>query len=90
VVREAVSNVARHADAARVDVEIRVGDTITVHVRDDGKGLPADRTRSSGLTNLEQRATALGGSLDVSGEPGGGTSLHWSVPRSTAEEGPRA
>jgi signal transduction histidine kinase len=90
VVREAVSNVARHADAGRVDVEIRVGDAITVHVRDDGKGLPADRTRSSGLTNLEQRATALGGCLDVSGEPGGGTSLRWSVPRSPTEEGLRA
>jgi signal transduction histidine kinase len=89
VVREAVSNVARHADASRVDVEIRVGDEIVVEVRDDGKGLPAERGRSSGLANLERRASGLGGTFEAAGRSVGGTTLRWSVPSSAVQETPR-
>lgn len=79
VLREALSNTARHAGASAVDVSLAVGDVVEVTVRDDGRGL--GRTgRRSGLANLERRAVARGGSLEVGPAPGGGTVVRWSAP----------
>ena len=83
VVREAVSNVARHADARAVTVTVSCGDRLMVEVRDDGIGLPDDRERDSGLANLARRAEMLGGELEARGAPGEGTVLRWSVPIDT-------
>lgn len=81
VVREAMSNVARHAAARTAQVTLRVeGDDLVVAVVDDGKGVPVDRARSSGLTNLEERARAHNGCFEVSSPAGGGTVLTWRVP----------
>lgn len=78
--REALSNVARHASATRVDVGVRVhGKVFTVQVVDDGVGMARDAARS-GLVNLATRAENLGGSLRVSSARSGGTSLVWQVP----------
>lgn len=80
VVREALSNVVRHARATRV--VLHVGTTsgvLTVLVRDDGVGL-GDVDRRSGLDNLAQRAAGYGGSCEVGAGPSGGTELRWSVP----------
>jgi PAS domain S-box-containing protein len=78
-VREALSNAARHSQATAVTVNIRAaGNALTVEVTDNGIGI-GTRTRSSGLSNLEERARLLGGTLDVTSPPGGGTCLTWTV-----------
>ena len=79
VVREAVSNAVRHAEAATVTVSVRVEDDLTVEVTDDGCGMPSDVT-ASGLANLRSRALDSGGELVITAAPGGGTSLRWTVP----------
>jgi signal transduction histidine kinase len=82
VLREALSNVARHADASGVEVRVSVDGGIELSVRDDGDGIPAEPARRSGLANLARRAEGHGGELVVGAEPGGGTLLRWSVPAS--------
>jgi PAS domain S-box-containing protein len=78
-VREALSNAARHSQATAVTVNVRVaGNALTVEVADNGIGVGTP-TRSSGLSNLEERARLLGGTLDVSSPASGGTRLTWSV-----------
>lgn len=78
--REALSNVARHARASRVDVVISVRDgALVLQVDDDGVGLPPVR-RNSGLANLGSRADELGGELVVTSVPQQGTRFSWRVP----------
>ena len=79
VVREAVSNVARHSGAAHVTTTLDVADDVVVEVVDDGHGLDA-RAARSGLRNLERRARQRGGDLSVAALADGGTRLRWSVP----------
>ena len=79
VLGEALSNAARHADASAGSVTLAVGDTVTLTVTDNGVGLPAGVVES-GLSNMRQRAEKLGGHCEVAGEPGGGTTVIWSVP----------
>jgi signal transduction histidine kinase len=79
VVREALSNVARHsgATAARVQV-VLTGDLLLVEVTDNGVGIQA-HTRASGLMNLDERARLLGGSFLIIPADEGGTRLEWTV-----------
>ncbi len=77
--REALSNVARHADASRVEVTIRADQELTLTVRDDGVGI-APGGRHSGLRNLEQRAADFGGAMLVGPADDAGTELTWRVP----------
>jgi signal transduction histidine kinase len=80
VLREALSNVVRHAKATRADVAVEVtGDLLALSVRDNGVGLPSGGRRS-GLRNLEERATRLGGSFTAGPGEQGGTAIRWSVP----------
>ena len=86
VLREALSNAARHAQASKVDVEVAAdGAEVTLTVVDDGVGIPA-KGRRSGLANLAERAGQLGGRF--SAEPGdtGGTVLVWRVPIDVDED----
>jgi signal transduction histidine kinase len=79
VLREALSNVARHADASAVHVRVVLdGSVLTLSVVDNGRGL-GDSARSSGLANMRRRAVRHNGDLRVSGAAGGGTELQWSV-----------
>ena len=80
VLREAVSNVARHAlaDGAEVDVTVNA-DLLELRVSDDGVGLPAE-VSESGLRNARRRADDLGGTLEVSPVGERGTVLVWRVP----------
>ncbi|MFI9503481.1 GAF domain-containing protein [Nocardia sp. NPDC052566] len=80
VLREGISNVVRHANAATVSVNIVMRDDITVEVSDDGIGLPADATRRSGLANLAVRAERAGGTFSIARRPAGGTVLFWTAP----------
>jgi len=79
VLREALTNVARHAHARSAEVEFVVTpDTVTLDVRDDGRGI-GETSRVSGLDNLRARAGRRGGTLAVlATQPG--TRLCWSVP----------
>jgi signal transduction histidine kinase len=80
VLREALSNSARHAKASRVDVTIAVDDTtVTATISDDGVGLPAGGRRS-GLANLQARAEGLDGRFSATNAPEGGTEIVWHVP----------
>lgn len=80
VVREALANTARHAQARSAVVEVQVGPELVVRVADDGVGLPTGPSRASGLANLADRARRHGGSLRVASGERGGTVLTWSVP----------
>ncbi|MGJ6967956.1 GAF domain-containing protein, partial [Streptosporangium sp. G11] len=89
VLREALSNVVRHARASRADVSVELGEErLVLAVTDDGVGLPADGRRS-GLRNLQERAEDLGGSFTAESPERGGTRLVWSVPLDRDGDGSR-
>jgi signal transduction histidine kinase len=76
IVREALSNCARHADATQAVISIRLRDAkIRVSVHDDGVGFSAavGLPRGYGLANMEARAKRLGGALRVQSKTGEGT-----------------
>jgi signal transduction histidine kinase len=82
VLREALSNVSRHAEANRVEIEIAVGGGLfSVRVDDNGVGFTTPGTRS-GLENARTRADQLGGELQLDTSHLGGARLTWSVPLS--------
>ena len=96
VVSEALTNVARYAQASAVEVELALtGDTLVATVADDGIG-GADPGRGSGLRGLVDRVQAIGGRLEVSSTPGEGTRLRAELPTqvlgslATARGAPRA
>ena len=80
VLREAVTNVVRHAKATTVAVSVAAADRLRIEVTDDGDR-PADGRRRSGLANLADRAAQLGGTFGTGpGAAGTGTRLCWEVP----------
>ncbi|MFJ6836263.1 GAF domain-containing protein [Streptomyces sp. NPDC091209] len=81
VLREALSNAARHAHATAVEVTAEAtATTLRLRVADNGRGMGPDVTRRSGLGNIGTRAEHLGGTCALTaGEPSG-TVLEWTVP----------
>jgi two-component system, NarL family, sensor histidine kinase DevS len=79
VVREAVSNVVRHAEATTLTVSVTVADDVCIEVIDNGKGISGDIT-GSGLTNLRRRAEDVGGTFTIDQTPTGGCKLRWCAP----------
>ncbi|WP_255506963.1 GAF domain-containing sensor histidine kinase [Mycolicibacterium sp. 018/SC-01/001] len=79
VVREAVSNAVRHADATSLAVTVAVNDELVIEVVDNGRGVTGPIT-GSGLTNLDRRAADTGGSLTITPGDSGGTRLRWAAP----------
>ena len=79
VVREGVSNAARHSGGGHVTVTLDVADEVVVEIVDDGRGIDPQAARS-GLRNLEQRAGGHGGQSAVEVVRDGGTRLRWSAP----------
>jgi len=77
IVREALSNIERHADARSAEVDIEIGPErrVRVRVRDDGRGFdPADTPANHfGTSIMRDRAQLLGGRLDIASRPGAGT-----------------
>ncbi|PAP75852.1 ATP-binding protein [Rubrivirga marina] len=89
VTKEALHNVARHADAATVRVRLDASpDALALTVEDDGRGFdPTDARSGHGLSSLRERAGQLGGTLTVDSRPGAGTRVYLHVPRADAEAG---
>jgi signal transduction histidine kinase len=80
VVCEALTNVAKYADATSVTIDLSLGARrLVVEIADDGVG-GANPASGSGLRGLVDRVEALGGSLDVSSPQGGGTTVRADLP----------
>ncbi len=80
VVREALTNVSRHAHATTVEIDLTAAQGwLLLDVADDGIGLGVS-SRRSGLDNLRRRAEARAGRFEVSSAPDQGTHLHWGIP----------
>jgi signal transduction histidine kinase len=80
VVSEALTNVAKHADASQAEVTVdRAGDRLRIVVADDGRG-GATLDGGTGLRGLAQRAAAVDGTLTVDSPPGGPTTLTVELP----------
>ncbi|MFF8993571.1 GAF domain-containing protein [Streptomyces sp. NPDC014983] len=87
VLREALSNAARHARATTVEVTAEASDrSLRLTVADNGRGIDPAATRRSGLANLRSRAEELGGTCYVARRDPTGTLLEWSVPLPTDGE----
>ncbi|GIV78667.1 MAG: two-component sensor histidine kinase [Litorilinea sp.] len=87
IVNEALSNVARHAQATHVSIQARVaGDRLLLTIEDDGVGLPADLVAGYGLNNMRERARLLGGDMRLHSAPGQGTQVHVDIPIGVACE----
>jgi signal transduction histidine kinase len=83
--QESLTNVARHSGARNAWVTLEAADgEIHLEVEDDGRGIAPDdmtKSRSLGLKGMRERVTHLGGSLEASRAPRGGTRLRIRVPR---------
>lgn len=89
VVREALSNVARHAHARSARVIVVVGDEhIALTVCDDGVGAPAEVLGGHGVRNLRERAQLLGGEATLEPRPEGGSVMTWRVPHRISAASP--
>lgn len=82
IVREAVTNAARHGGATTVGVELRNGSDLRLRVTDNGGGFDpfADRRDGFGLTSMAERARALGGELRIESSPDAGTDVEVVLP----------
>jgi signal transduction histidine kinase len=79
---EALQNIAKYADASRAEIRLaQTNGQIRFDVADDGAGFDTERVRSgSGLQGMADRLEAIGGTLDVRSELGGGTTVSGTVP----------
>jgi signal transduction histidine kinase len=88
MLQEALNNVAKHANASRVRVALRMdADSLSLDVSDDGRGITHGELRGSqslGLLGLRERAIALGGTVTISGDTNAGTSVALKLPLVTA------
>ena len=77
VAQEAITNVARHAAASRVEIQLRRADAgVLLVVRDDGVGLtPAANGASHGIRGMHERAMLIGAQLTIDRPPNGGTEV---------------
>jgi two-component system, NarL family, sensor histidine kinase UhpB len=82
VAQEALTNVARHAHAAHVQLSLkRTNERIVLSVRDDGRGLPQGAFLSTqGIRGMRERAMLAGAELSIAGHPGDGTEVRLSIP----------
>ena len=84
ITQEALTNVARHADADRVEVMLQNHDGIlTLAVIDNGKGFDTStlsNIEALGIAGMRERAGLVGGQLNVSSRPGKGTRIYFNVP----------
>jgi two-component system sensor histidine kinase UhpB len=93
IVQEALTNVAKHADATGVDVAVSRGPSdIVAVVMDDGRGFDIDavmssRERGLGLFGMQERVALVGGTLRMASQPGRGTRISLSIPLESVVSG---
>jgi signal transduction histidine kinase len=81
IVREAVTNAGRHAEAGHISVRLSNGRGLHLEVKDDGKGFdPVDDGVGFGLHSMRERAMALGGEFRLASSPGHGTEIRVVLP----------
>ena len=82
VAQEAMTNVARHAQAKTVELRLeRAADEVVLTVRDDGRGLPAGASRSShGIRGMRERAMLIGAGFMIQPAPERGTEVKLTIP----------
>jgi hypothetical protein len=82
ILKEAIHNVAQHAECSTVEGAISVEDNqIRAHINDNGRGFPRNASGSGhGLQNMTARAAELGGTCEIESEPGRGTRIRLKVP----------
>jgi signal transduction histidine kinase len=84
ICQEALNNVAKYAQARAVEIRLRAGGgRLVLDIGDDGKGIePADLNRPDrfGLRGMRERAHSLGGTVDIQGSPGQGTTICVALP----------
>ena len=88
IFQELLTNVARHANATKVGVQLADSDLLTLKVEDNGRGIQDqefESPKSLGFLGLRERELAFGGSIEVRGEEGKGTSVSVSIPHPTLQ-----
>jgi signal transduction histidine kinase len=84
ILQESLANVAKHAQASRVEVRLtRANGRVTLHVRDDGRGFNPGGPRkesSFGIVGLRERVHLVAGTLRIESSPGNGTAVEVSIP----------
>lgn len=82
ILQESLSNITRHAQATRVNIELyKVGRKLQLQIKDNGVGMhDVRKTSAFGLVGMRERVTTLGGELAIDSEPGRGTTLSISIP----------
>jgi signal transduction histidine kinase len=80
--QEGLNNIAKHAGASRVDIQLQYeANAVELHIRDDGRGFDLEQTPPGhyGLSMMHERAAAVGANLSIVSQPGHGTEIvvHW-------------
>jgi signal transduction histidine kinase len=94
IVQEALTNIARHAQAKQVEIALdRDDDQVTLRITDDGCGFNLDEMRvravagdSIGVLGMQERATLVGGELTIESAPGQGSTVQFQAPWRTHED----
>jgi signal transduction histidine kinase len=95
IVQESLNNIAKHAQAGRVEIDIRrQGQSVCVQVRDDGRGFSAGSlpgaSQRLGLLGMQERVKLVAGELTIASEPGRGTTVRALIPLKAAPSIPNA
>lgn len=89
IVQEALTNVARHANASRIELRLRQRpDELLLEIRDDGRGITAEEVsdpHSLGLIGIRERADLAGGTVHFEGVAGRGTIVSVRIPSRAAQ-----
>ena len=81
VLREALTNIAKHAEASSAEVSVEARDSrLSAHVTDNGVGYRAGNGHGRGVENIRTRAKRLDGDFEITELDTGGTLLTWRVP----------
>jgi PAS domain S-box-containing protein len=84
IMQEALTNVYIHSGATKVIIDLKQTDKkMIMRIKDNGKGIPAEKLnsfKSFGLIGMKERAQSIGGTLEIKGNPGQGTTIKLTVP----------